>query len=132
MLVVAFAALAVEAHNTLAAHNIGRTILIVAGGRRNRSRQAPHHQFDHVTFGRHVLEARDQRRPHRWHLCQRRGLLSNPPTVTLSWLPMLAWQITEAMRKRNPSPKPLPPRMKTSRSQATRLLDPTDGNVTLT
>src|SRR5260370_33214788 len=121
MLLLAFAALVVEADNTLAAHNIGRTILIVVGGRRNRSRQAPHHQFDHVTFGGHVLEARDQRRPHRWHLCQRCGLLSNPPTVTLSWLPLLALPITEAMRKRNLAPKRLAERMKTSRIQLSRL-----------
>ncbi len=52
--------------------------------------------------------------------------------MTLSWLPLLAWQITEAMRKRNLSRKRLAERMKTSRSQVSRLLDPTDGNVTLT
>jgi antitoxin HicB len=44
---------------------------------------------------------------------------------------VLAWQITEAMRKSNLSRKRLAERMKTSRSQVSRLLDPTDGNVTL-
>jgi transcriptional regulator with XRE-family HTH domain len=45
---------------------------------------------------------------------------------------VLAWQIAEAMRKSNLSRKRLAERMKTSRSQVSRLLDPTDGNVTLT
>lgn len=45
---------------------------------------------------------------------------------------VLAWQITEAMRKSNLSRKRLAERMKTSRSQIGRLLDPSDGNVTLT
>jgi predicted XRE-type DNA-binding protein len=44
---------------------------------------------------------------------------------------VLAWQIAEAMRKSNLSRKRLAERMKTSRSQVSRLLDPTDGNVTL-
>jgi antitoxin HicB len=47
----------------------------------------------------------------------------------------LAWQICEAMRKSNLSRKRLAERierMKTSRSQISRLLDPKDGNVTLT
>jgi hypothetical protein len=45
---------------------------------------------------------------------------------------VLAWQIAEAMRKGNLSRKGLAERMKTSRSQVSRLLDPKDGNVTLT
>ena len=45
---------------------------------------------------------------------------------------VLAWQIAEAMRKSNLSRKRLAERMKTSRSQVSRLLDPKDGNVTLT
>ena len=45
---------------------------------------------------------------------------------------VLAWQIAEAMRKNNMSRKRLAERMKTSRSQVGRLLDPKDGNVTLT
>jgi antitoxin HicB len=45
---------------------------------------------------------------------------------------VLAWQIGEAMRKSNLSRKRLAERMKTSRSQVSRLLDPKDGNVTLT
>ncbi len=45
---------------------------------------------------------------------------------------VLAWQIAEAMRKSNLSRKRLAERMRTSRSQVSRLLDPKDGNVTLT
>ena len=45
---------------------------------------------------------------------------------------VLAWQIAEAMRTGNLSRKRLAERMKTSRSQVSRLLDPKDGNVTLT
>lgn len=44
---------------------------------------------------------------------------------------VLAWQIAEAMRKSNISRTRLAERMKTSRSQVGRLLDPKDGNVTL-
>jgi antitoxin HicB len=43
----------------------------------------------------------------------------------------LAWQITEAMKKGNLSRARLAVRMRTSRSQITRLLDPKDGNVTI-
>jgi len=45
---------------------------------------------------------------------------------------VLAWQIAEAMKAQNLSRKRLAERMKTSRSQISRLLDPTDGNVTIT
>ena len=45
---------------------------------------------------------------------------------------VIAWQIAEAMRKSNLSRKRLAERMNTSRSQVSRLLDPKDGNVTLT
>src|SRR3954471_22815072 len=45
---------------------------------------------------------------------------------------VLAWQIADAMRKSKLSRKGLAERMKTSRSQVSRLLDPKDGNVTLT
>ena len=45
---------------------------------------------------------------------------------------VLAWQIAEAMKAQNLSRKRLAERMKTSRSQIGRLLDPKDGNVTLT
>jgi antitoxin HicB len=45
---------------------------------------------------------------------------------------VLAWQIAEAMRTSNLSRARLAVRMKTSRSQISRLLDPKDGNVTLT
>jgi predicted XRE-type DNA-binding protein len=44
---------------------------------------------------------------------------------------VIAWQISEAMRKGNLSRKRLAEQMKTSRSQVSRLLDPKDGNVTL-
>jgi antitoxin HicB len=45
---------------------------------------------------------------------------------------VLAWQIGEAMRSQKLSRKRLAERMGTSRSQIGRLLDPKDGNVTLT
>jgi predicted XRE-type DNA-binding protein len=45
---------------------------------------------------------------------------------------VLAWQIAEAMKTQNLSRKRLAERMGTSRSQVGRLLDPKDGNVTLT
>jgi antitoxin HicB len=44
---------------------------------------------------------------------------------------VLAWQIGEAMKASNLSQNGLAQRMKTSRSQVRRLLDPTDGNVTI-
>ena len=44
---------------------------------------------------------------------------------------VLAWQIAEAMKAQNLSRKRLAERMRTSRSQVSRLLDPKDGNVTL-
>jgi antitoxin HicB len=44
----------------------------------------------------------------------------------------LAFQIAEAMKAQNLSRKRLAERMKTSRSQIGRLLDPKDGNVTIT
>jgi len=44
---------------------------------------------------------------------------------------VLAWQIVEAMKANNISRNGLAARMKTSRSQIGRLLDPKDGNVTL-
>jgi antitoxin HicB len=44
---------------------------------------------------------------------------------------VLAWQIAEAMKANNISRSGLAIRMKTSRSQIGRLLDPKDGNVTL-
>ena len=45
---------------------------------------------------------------------------------------VLAWQIEQAMKDQGLSRKGLAERMGTSRSQISRLLDPTDGNVTLT
>jgi antitoxin HicB len=44
---------------------------------------------------------------------------------------VLAWQIAQAMKEKNISRNSLAQRMKTSRSQIGRLLDPKDGNVTL-
>ncbi len=44
---------------------------------------------------------------------------------------VLAWQIAEAMKAQNLSRKRLAERMKTSRSQIGRLLDPKGGNVTI-
>lgn len=43
----------------------------------------------------------------------------------------LAYQIAEAMKAQNMSRKQLAERMKTSRSQIRRLLDPKDGNITI-
>jgi antitoxin HicB len=45
---------------------------------------------------------------------------------------VLAWQIVEAMKAQKLSRKRPAERMKTSRSQIRRLLDPKDGNVTIT
>jgi hypothetical protein len=45
---------------------------------------------------------------------------------------VLAWQIAEAMKAQKLSRKRLAERMTTSRSQIRRLLDPKDGNVTIT
>jgi predicted XRE-type DNA-binding protein len=45
---------------------------------------------------------------------------------------VLAWQIEQAMKEQKLSRKRLAERMGTSRSQVARLLDPKDGNVTLT
>ena len=44
---------------------------------------------------------------------------------------VLAWQIGEVMKAKKLSRNGLAQRMNTSRSQVRRLLDPTDGNVTL-
>ncbi|WP_315835964.1 helix-turn-helix domain-containing protein [Bradyrhizobium prioriisuperbiae] len=44
---------------------------------------------------------------------------------------VLAWQLSEAMKAGKMSQKRLAERMKTSRSQVSRLLDPKDGNVTI-
>lgn len=44
---------------------------------------------------------------------------------------VLAWQIAEAMKEGKISRNGMAQRMKTSRSQVGRLLDPKDGNVTL-
>ena len=44
---------------------------------------------------------------------------------------VLASQIAEAMKAQNISRRCLAERMKTSRSQISRLLDPKDGNVTI-
>lgn len=45
---------------------------------------------------------------------------------------VIAWQLGEAMKASKLSRKGLAERMRTSRSQVRRLLDPKDGNVTLT
>ncbi len=44
---------------------------------------------------------------------------------------VLAWQLTQAMKDQNMSQNQLAKRMETSRSQVVRLLDPKDGNVTI-
>ena len=45
---------------------------------------------------------------------------------------VLAWQIEQAMKEEKISRSKMAERMGTSRKQIGRLLDPTDGNVTLT
>lgn len=44
---------------------------------------------------------------------------------------VVAWQLGEAMRAQNLTKKALADKMKTSRSQIDRLLDPAAGNVTI-
>ena len=44
---------------------------------------------------------------------------------------VLAWQLENAMKEKRMSRKRLAEAMGTSRSQISRLLDPTDGNVTI-
>jgi len=44
---------------------------------------------------------------------------------------VIAWQIAEAMKSKNISQRALAVRMGTSRTQVSRLLDPSNGNVTI-
>jgi antitoxin HicB len=44
---------------------------------------------------------------------------------------VIAWQLGEAMKERKLSKRKLAALMHTSRSQIDRMLDPSDGNVTL-
>lgn len=44
---------------------------------------------------------------------------------------VIAWQLTEAMKDRKLSKRKLAELMHTSRTQVDRVLDPTDGNVTI-
>ena len=44
---------------------------------------------------------------------------------------VIAWQLAEAMKKRKLSKRRLAAMMRTSRTQVDRVLDPTDGNVTI-
>lgn len=44
---------------------------------------------------------------------------------------MIAWQLAEAMKERKLSKSRLATLMHTSRTQVNRVLDPTDGNVTI-
>lgn len=44
---------------------------------------------------------------------------------------VIAWQLAEAMREQGLSKNRLATMMQTSRSQVSRLLDPSDGNVTI-
>ncbi len=44
---------------------------------------------------------------------------------------VVAWQLAEAMKDRNISKTALAALMKTSRTQINRVLDPSDGNVTI-
>jgi predicted XRE-type DNA-binding protein len=64
------------------------------------------------------------------HFLKEEGKLEEFEAVAVK--EVLAWQIAEAMKAQNLSRKRLAERMKTSRSQISRLLDPKDGNVTIT
>ncbi len=44
---------------------------------------------------------------------------------------VIAWQLTEEMKQQNLSKAAMAARMKTSRAQLNRLLNPKDGNVTI-
>jgi hypothetical protein len=44
---------------------------------------------------------------------------------------VIAWQLEQAMKKRNLSKRRLATLMRTSRTQIDRVLDPNDGNVTI-
>ena len=44
---------------------------------------------------------------------------------------MIAWQLVEAMRERKLSKNGLATLMRTSRTQVNRVLDPTEGNITI-
>jgi DNA-binding Xre family transcriptional regulator len=44
---------------------------------------------------------------------------------------VIAWQLSEAMKERKLSKRKLAAMMHTSRTQVDRVLDPTDGNVTI-
>ena len=63
-------------------------------------------------------------------LLQQEGKLEEFEAVAIK--EVLAWQVAEAMKTGNVSQSLLAKGMETSRSQVRRLLDPKDGNVTLT
>ena len=77
--------------------------------------------------------AKKKKNPHRGTTLEsflaEEGILEE--TQTLAIKEVLAWQLLEAMRTRKLSRSRLALEMGTSRSQIGRLLDPTDGNVTL-
>ncbi len=58
-----------------------------------------------------------------------RGLYES--VSSLAWKRVLAWEITEAMRKADVSKTEMAKRMKTSRAQIDRLLDPDNVSVSL-
>ena len=62
-------------------------------------------------------------------LSEQKGMLEEFEAAAIKQA--LACQIAEAMKAQNLSRKRLAERMKTSRSQISRLLDPKDGNVTI-
>jgi antitoxin HicB len=51
--------------------------------------------------------------------------------TSVAWKRVLAWEVAEAMRKESISKSEMAKRMKTSRSQLDRLLDPDNPNVLL-
>ncbi|KAF0116394.1 MAG: hypothetical protein FD163_469 [Hyphomonadaceae bacterium] len=57
------------------------------------------------------------------------GVLGNFQAIAIK--EVVAWQLSQAMKEKNISKSALAALMKTSRTQIDRVLDPTNGNVTL-
>lgn len=57
------------------------------------------------------------------------GILAQTESIAIK--EVIAWQISEEMKKRHISKRAMAIMMKTSRTQVDRVLDPQNGNVTL-
>jgi predicted XRE-type DNA-binding protein len=79
------------------------------------------------------MKKKKQANPHRGSslddFLKEEGIFEETQTVAIK--EVLAWQIAKAMEARKLSRKGMADAMGTSRSQIGRLLDPKDGNVTL-